>query len=75
MWVSGGRAFQAERTTSAKALGQEHACLRPAWLDLSEEGGDRGQGQILQVCLGHGEDLDFCGRYGVGRWHWSRGGT
>ena len=44
MWVSGGRAFQAERTASAKALGQERACLRPAWLDLSEEGGERRQG-------------------------------
>ena len=56
MWVSGGRAFLTEGTASAKALGQECACLRQVWPGL-ERGRRRGQ-----VCLGHNEDLDSCAR-------------
>ena len=40
MWVSGGRAFPAEGTASAKALGQECACLRQLWPDWREAGGE-----------------------------------
>lgn len=40
MWVSGGRAFQAERTVSATALGQEHVwCVGGTpWVQYGESG-------------------------------------